>query len=987
MNNQLELFVNGTSDTVGQIDLYGDEPISLSISVADIKDISKRNSTFSQTFTIPATKNNNILLNHIFNIGADATFDPSKKTPCYMLNDSIPIFNGNFQLTKINVKNRNVVSYECVVYGDTIDLVKTLGDKLIRGNSNSELDIDFSELNHNRTSANIEASWFASTKDLGYYYPLIDYGYDLSVSELNSGVLSIDVDSGTATSGTSNTLTDSTKIWAINAFTTYQVYIASGQGVGQTRTISSNNGITLTVSVPWTVVPNNTSVYTITRIDNSNPYSTTGNGLNPAIFKPAISNTYLFKKILANNGFSLDSTFIDSEIFAETIIPFNGTDNLDKGDIKTFKAFLTEPLTIINTGSLFPPAYDLPFDNDSVNGGFDYSNLYNPLSHKYIADTPGVQQFMVDLSYGYNTANFIPGTATVDSWYIRFYRSSLASGVGSLPYVYCQVNYRVDKIPAPAVVYDIMPHKSFTVFGPILDNGITPAPVVPGIGGTVYTNNAWRYPAQAGEIFWVEVSIANQTSVYHILDEGTAFYNKVYTDGIINNYIEFNDFIPKNIKQIDYIKSVITLFNLMVIPDKNNPRRLKFIPRTEYYTNGQIKNWTSKVDHTDKIESTLISEQQNKNIKFSYKPDKDFYNTNYTDKLNIVFGEYVETLDNEWIDGEKKIDVIFSPTPVDKVFGSTDIFIPKIAKRDAKTGIYGATDFNIRFLRKNSIPRSTVNTLQLVGSSPVNYYPYCGHLDQPLDSTIDYNFGTIKFSYYPELTTITNNNLVELYWKDYLEDITDKNSRIIKCKIYLTPNDIAQFNYNDSIFIDGLTDDGGHYFIVNKITYIPTSNQPSVVELIKVNRKPREKRGRHIFTEIPVHAGPVKSLEFGKENFINSGTTLVNGNGNSIGFNSTGSVIIGDNNIIPDNVNHVVIINGNNHTVTESFVTIVGNTYFAPDGSSFILYNDIESGQDTVINPFSTQPYNDFNLGQDAVLNFGSTSAIKDVDSQEDKIF
>jgi len=83
----------------------------------------------------------------------------------------------------------------------------------------------------------------------------------------------------------------------------------------------------------------------------------------------------------------------------------------------------------------------------------------------------------------------------------------------------------------------------------------------------------------------------------------------------------------------------------------------------------------------------------------------------------------------------------------------------------------------------------------------------------------------------------------------------------------------------------------------------------------------------------------------------------------------------------------VVIINGNNHTVTESFVTIVGNTYFAPDGSSFILYNDIESGQDTVINPFSTQPYNDFNLGQDAVLNFGSTSAIKDVDSQEDKIF
>ena len=29
MENNLELFVNGTNDTIGQINLYGDEPISL----------------------------------------------------------------------------------------------------------------------------------------------------------------------------------------------------------------------------------------------------------------------------------------------------------------------------------------------------------------------------------------------------------------------------------------------------------------------------------------------------------------------------------------------------------------------------------------------------------------------------------------------------------------------------------------------------------------------------------------------------------------------------------------------------------------------------------------------------------------------------------------------------------------------------------------------------------------------------------------------
>ncbi len=217
MENQLELFVNGTNDTIGQINLYGDEPISLNISIQDVKDISKRNSTFSQTFTIPADKNNNILLNHIFNIGSDSTFDPRKKTPCFMLNDTVPVFTGNFQLTKINVKNKNVISYDCVVYGEVIDLVKVLGDKLLIGNLKPEFDLDFSELNHKYTIDNIMASWSADTKSLGYYYPLIDYGYDFNIAELSTGILSIVLYTGTATGSSINTLTDTIQTWNTNA--------------------------------------------------------------------------------------------------------------------------------------------------------------------------------------------------------------------------------------------------------------------------------------------------------------------------------------------------------------------------------------------------------------------------------------------------------------------------------------------------------------------------------------------------------------------------------------------------------------------------------------------------------------------------------------------------------------------------------------------------------------------------------------------------
>lgn len=988
MNNKLELFVNGIGSTIGQIDLYGDEPISLSISIQDIKDISKRSSTVSQTFTIPANKNNNVLLNHIFNIGTDSSFDPRKKIPCYLLNDTVPVFTGNFQLTKINVKNSNVISYECVVYGETIDLVKTLGDKLIRGNSDSTLDLDFSELNHNRSAQTIEDSWTADTKSLGYYYPLIDYGYDLNISELNSGVLSINVDFGNVSSATTTTITDSSKVWVINAYATYQVTIYEGTGQGQTRTISSNTGTVLTFGPALSVTPDITSKFSITRVDTTNPYNTTGGGLNPAIFKPALSNSFLFKKILNNAGFSIDSTFIDSETFDQTIIPFNGTDNLTKPDVLSFKGLLSQPFTLQNfpPNSVFPPSFDLDFNNDSTLGGFDYSNLYNSTSHVYTAPVqPTVQQFMVDLSYGYNVANFLPGTFNTDSWYVRFYRSSLASGVGSLPNCYCQINYRVDKLPGGGTVYDIMPHKYFTVFGPILDSGATPAPVVPGIGGLVYTNNAWRYPTMPNEQFWVEISISNQPAVYHILDEATAFHNTVYTDGVVNNYIEMNDFIPKNIKQVDYVKSIITMFNLMVIPDKNNPKRLKFIPRNDYYGTGLIKDWTDKVDHTEKIEETLISEQQNRKIKLTYKADKDYYNADYTEKLNIIYGEYTKEIDNEWIDGEQKIEVIFSPTPVDKVFGSTDVFLPKIAKRDVKSGMYDRIDSNIRFLRKRPSPLLTTDTIQLLGMSARNTYPYCGHLDHPTTATIDYNFGEIKFAYYPELTSLTPNNLVNNYWKKFLDGIADKNSKLIKLKVYLTPNDIATFNYNDTIFIDQLTDDGGHYFIVNKITYIPTSNLPSVVELIKIDEKPIDSLGgRRLLA--PYAMAPIKSIELGKNNSILS-TSIVLGDGNTIGTNANRTLIVGDDNTIANNVSNVTLLGTSGKTITKSNTTFVVNTEFTTDGKILNKFNDLELGEDTVLNPFNVGTFNDVESGSDAVLNIGGVSPINDVDSGEDIVY
>lgn len=68
---------------------------------------------------------------------------------------------------------------------------------------------------------------------------------------------------GTATAGTSTTLSNSAKAWTTNQWSNYAIRITAGTGVGQVRYIASNTGTQITVSSAWTTTPDSTSVYSI----------------------------------------------------------------------------------------------------------------------------------------------------------------------------------------------------------------------------------------------------------------------------------------------------------------------------------------------------------------------------------------------------------------------------------------------------------------------------------------------------------------------------------------------------------------------------------------------------------------------------------------------------------------------------------------------------------------------------------------------------
>ena len=72
---------------------------------------------------------------------------------------------------------------------------------------------------------------------------------------------------GTASSATANTISDVTKNWTVDNldFTGAQVRIIGGTGAGQTRTIISSGNDFITVYPNFSVTPNNTSIYEISR--------------------------------------------------------------------------------------------------------------------------------------------------------------------------------------------------------------------------------------------------------------------------------------------------------------------------------------------------------------------------------------------------------------------------------------------------------------------------------------------------------------------------------------------------------------------------------------------------------------------------------------------------------------------------------------------------------------------------------------------------
>lgn len=138
------------------LDLYQDQPLLMNISFAEIENITAKNSAFSQSFSLPGTKNNNQVFNFYYDISSvPFNFDPNQKFPAILTWDGQEILQGNIRLENVVIDNDEII-YNTIFYNQVGDLASNIGDKFLR-------DLNLSGLSHPYTADVIPQSQFDPT--------------------------------------------------------------------------------------------------------------------------------------------------------------------------------------------------------------------------------------------------------------------------------------------------------------------------------------------------------------------------------------------------------------------------------------------------------------------------------------------------------------------------------------------------------------------------------------------------------------------------------------------------------------------------------------------------------------------------------------------------------------------------------------------------------------------------------------------------------
>jgi hypothetical protein len=572
-------------------------------------------------------------------------------------------------------------------------------------------------------------------------------------------------------------------------------------------------------------------------------------------------------------GMTFTSTFMNSTFFKKLVLTTNKVPQLDPAIVANNK-FLANPAatqTLNKALTNITPFFTLPFSSDTVNYASVVYNAGSVFSNPNY--TPAVTKeynvkgdFLLDIILLDAGANNVSANYTIISGTVTLTIASVGNFSRNL---------------------------SELTFG----NGGNNAFSVSVENKTLLASSTILVGINLNQIQVFKNTGADAVTMRFNITAGAFSSEFSANTPFIGQQINHLDLIPEDYTQDELLSDVKRMFNLQFSPDKNNPNNLIIEPYNTFY--GAVpKDWTYKHDKKYPTEIVMTSDLDASRYKWRYQPDSDFFNANYESTFKKQYGEERKQIENDFIKNEKVIETkkLTSTALVGNQY-SGGMVISTWREQD---------EFTIKEFKGK--PRILYWAGMIAASNnakPVKFafdgnfyssYPYAGHLDNPFNPTIDLNFGLVDYVYYTKPNqNLTDNNLYNQYYSRMMRQLVDKNSKIVKCRMNLSEEDISTFDFRFPVFTS--INDEPIYALVNKIIFDPTSEDSAYVELLKLVDYPLHTPQNVLFNN------GLGDTDTGTARTVNQPMSI----GESINYGEN-SLVIGNESFIPEGSNNVLVI-------------------------------------------------------------------------------
>jgi hypothetical protein len=505
------------------------------------------------------------------------------------------------------------------------------------------------------------------------------------------------------------------------------------------------------------------------------------------MFRPWIQIKYLIDRIFdaPNTPFSYTSTFISGGEFSNLYMDFNwGADNA--------------PVTINSSGVV---------TIDTLQG---LTTSFSNILFQAISGSPLSSSFGFDFSTGVFTALQDSQTYNCD----------------------ISVPFQAQSAGGATVIAELVVNGVVTAtYTNTYSTNFQPTTWVLNVSMTLNAGETWYLQAKETSAGNAAVAYATPNPALTLTTNSTQTANETLLETLRGE-----------LGQWDFLKGIMTMFNMVTMVDPDNPNNLLIEPYSDIFikdtagtnlaSRGVQHDWTDKIDVSEmKLEP--LTDLNKKTIFKFVEDDDDFCFRRYKEQVggHLYGSKKYDASDFTVLTGEDEIVAEpFAATiikPLEDVY--YDLITPAIyAKNDDGTEGF---ENSPRIMWNNGIKSLSSCTYYIpaqngTSSENADAFLQFSHLtDIPTvaGSTQDYNFETKQMT--GNINPVTD-NLFSLYWLPYYAQLYNPNTRTMTIKVNLNAGDISIFKFNDKVMLKN------RVFRVNKIDYKP--NDLATVEFLLV---------------------------------------------------------------------------------------------------------------------------------------------------------